>query len=182
MRELEKRGELTVVAHPQITTVDNQPAFVQVGKRVPEPVEPKPMVAGKPGRPAVQYQNVGWIARAVGRKSGEHAITLEMDVEKSEVVPLFRPGDVPSAETTLDFHRKAGDHETSLELNMNWPEVRDRPDAIEASIVQTTLTVNDGQVVVVGGLSCRSFEAKTIVREDTIFLVRARIVEQPGSK
>ncbi len=32
---LRERGELKVLARPQIMTLDNQPAFIQIGKRVP---------------------------------------------------------------------------------------------------------------------------------------------------
>lgn len=185
LREWEKRGELFVAAHARIATLDNQPAFVQVGERVGQPAPPpRPPVAGKsaaagmPMAAAFSYQNVGWIFRVVGRKSGQHDMTCEMDLERSEVKSSLRPDDKATVEGSLEFHRKTGDHDTSLEVNVTAekPPARSLPSPIDVAIVQTTLTLHDGETVMPGGLAIGSHDGKTTTRENTVFLVRARFV------
>ncbi len=85
IRALETCGRLNIISRPQIMTLDNQSAFVQVGKSVPR-------IAGTELSPSGQVnniamENIGLIMGVTPRISPENMVVMELDVEKSDVGP-----------------------------------------------------------------------------------------------
>ena len=85
IRALEACGRLNIISRPQIMTLDNQSAFVQVGKSVPR-------IAGSELSPSGQVnnivmENIGLIMGVTPRISPESMVVMELDVEKSDLGP-----------------------------------------------------------------------------------------------
>lgn len=133
VRELERQGKLDVVNRIRLATLDQQPAFVQVGER-------RPVVTAwhSTGRPSdsravnsMTYQNVGTILGVTPRIAGSDVI-MELDIEKSR----------------LDDTRSAGarqDDDTAFV-----------PPRIVTANCQTTIRVAGGKTVIVGGMQTQS--------------------------
>ncbi len=90
--KLDGLDSLRVLARPQITTLDNQPATIQIAQR-------KPRVAGSAVSPRgrtnnVTFENVGLKVGVRPRISADGLVTMEIDVEDSrfgserEAVPI----------------------------------------------------------------------------------------------
>jgi len=82
IEKLKKSPNVEILAQPMVTTLDNQPAFIQLGRRVPT-VKTADTESGR--RPKVEHQNVGLILGVTPRVSGYNLVTMEIDLEKSEV-------------------------------------------------------------------------------------------------
>ncbi len=149
---LKKYPGLEILSRPQIVTLDNQPAFVQVGERVPmfraAPEGAKDQVGN------VQYQNVGLMLGVTPRISPEGNIVMEIDVEKSKLGPV----------------------EEGIPISVLANGKVIRAPRIDITSMQTTLSVPDGQTIVLGRLVTKSGTRRT----ETVVLLTPRIVRTPN--
>ena len=128
LRALRERDRLDVLSRPQIMTLDNQPAYVQVGQSVP-------MLGGSTigavaATSSVQYRNVGIILAVTPRITPDGLVVMEIDAEKSALGPL-------AAGIPVGFG--------ALGQVLRQPYV-------DITQAQTTISAMDGQTVVFGGL------------------------------
>lgn len=128
VRALAAKRKLNVLSRPQIRTLDNQPAMIQVGQQVPI-VDGVAISGTGSANPVVRQDQAGIILSVTPRISPEQVIVMEVSAEKSQFtgqgVPLF--------------------------TDANTGNVIESPikDVITAS---TTISVPNGQTVVLGGM------------------------------
>ncbi|MBC8869109.1 MAG: hypothetical protein H8E44_06810 [Planctomycetes bacterium] len=82
IEKLKKSPNVEILAQPMVTTLDNQSAFIQLGRRVPTV---KTVATESGQRSKVEYENVGLILGVTPRVSADNLVTMEIDLEKSEV-------------------------------------------------------------------------------------------------
>ena len=127
LRALKETHSIEILARPQIMSLDNQPAYIQVGKRVPR-------IAGTALTAATQVnsivlENVGLILGVTPRISPEGMVVMELDAEKSEMgpqsegVPVSVSGGVPILSPSINV-----------------------------TTAQTTVSAHSGETIVLGGL------------------------------
>jgi type II secretory pathway component GspD/PulD (secretin) len=66
-----------IIAHPEITTVDNREAFIQMGQRIPI------KQFDEAGNVAIQFEEVGTILRVTPHITSENRILLKLKPERS---------------------------------------------------------------------------------------------------
>ncbi|HUY34800.1 MAG TPA: secretin N-terminal domain-containing protein [Pirellulales bacterium] len=128
LRALRERDRLEILSRPQIMTLDNQPAFIQVGQRVPLVGNTTVGLTGS--TTGVQYTPVGLIVAVTPRITPDGLVVMEIDAEHSKLGPLT--GAIP-----VGFG--AGGQVI-------------RQPVIDVTLAQTTISALDGQTVVFGGL------------------------------
>ena len=128
IRALQESRRLDVLSRPQVMTLDNQAAFVQVGSRVPRVQGVTVNVTGQVNN--VVDVNVGLILGVTPRISPDGLVVMEIDAEKSALGP--EQEGVP------------------ISVSTNGEVVR-QP-LINTTTAQTTVSAMDGQTVVLGGL------------------------------
>ena len=131
IRALRETRRLDVLSRPQVMTLDNQPAFVQVGQRVPR-------IAGSTINQVGQVndivlENVGLILAVTPRVSPDGMVVMEVDAEKSAI--SNDPGVVVAVNSE-------GDPVTSP--------------IFDTTTAQTTVSAASGQTIILGGLITRS--------------------------
>lgn len=128
IRALQETRETRILSRPLVRTLDNQPAFIQVGQRVPRIVGSTVSVAGQSN--AIDVENVGLILGVTPRISPDGNVVMEVDAEKSKVGPEAEG--IPVA------------------VSIDGTIIRSpRVDTVTA---QTTVSVGDGETVVLGGI------------------------------
>jgi len=135
IRALQQSQRIEVLSRPQVMTLDNQPAYVQVGQRVPYINSASITTAGNQIN-TIQLQNVGIILGVTPRISPDGLVVMEIDAEKSQTGPEAEG--VPISVLT------------------NGQVIR--APRIETTTAQTTVSAMDGQTVVLGGLITKSKE------------------------
>ena len=131
IRALQDERSLQVLSRPQVMTLDNQPAFVQVGQRVPR-ITSSNIVDNAVINNTV-LENVGILLGVTPRIAPDGQVVMEIDAEKSEVGPEAEG--IP------------------ISINANGDVIRSpRIDIITA---QTTVSARSGQTVILGGLITR---------------------------
>jgi len=128
LRALEESRRLEVLSRPQVLTLDNQSAFIQVGQRVPRITGSTITQIGQQN--TITLENVGLILGVTPRISPEGNVTMEIDAEKSEVGPESEGIPVSA---TLD-----GTVVRSPRINV--------------ASAQATVSAADGETIVLGGL------------------------------
>jgi type II secretory pathway component GspD/PulD (secretin) len=150
LQDLREEGiPLEVVCRTQIMTLDNQPAFVQVGSR--EPVFTGVTAArGGPTR-QVSYEDVGIEVSTTPRISPEGWVVLEIDLEKSQLAPApAAASEAPApADQTVGASR------------------------VVTVTAQSTVAVADGRTVVLGGMITDSDTG----REELLIVLQAEIID-----
>ena len=132
LRALSDNRRLDVLSRPQITTLDNQAAYVQVGERVPYITDVVTTNFGQNN--VVELVDVGLILGVTPRINPDGMIVMEVDAQKSELGPI--EDGIPI------FVNITGDEVLSPRIEI-----------IEA---QTTVSAADGQTIVLGGLITES--------------------------
>lgn len=127
LRALQDRRQLRVLSRPQIMTLDNQPAFIQVGKRVPRIVGTR-FYAGTQFN-AVELEPVGLILSVTPRISPDGMVVMQVDAEKSELGP----------------------ESEGIPVSISGGEVIRSP-SVNVTTAQTTVSAADGETIVIGGL------------------------------
>jgi type II secretion system protein D len=128
IRALQEERRLDVLSRPQVMTLDNQPAYIQVGQRVPRITGVSINETGQQNE--IILENVGLILGVTPRVSPESMVVMEIDVEKSEVGPE-QDGIPVSISATGDVIRSP---------------------RINTTTAQTTVSALNGQTIVLGGL------------------------------
>ncbi len=128
LRALKQDQRINVLSRPQVMTLDNQPAFIQVGQRVPRVTGTQTNEAGGLTN-TVTLENVGLILGVTPRISPDGLVVMEIDAEKSEVGPEADgiPISISEGQTI-------------------------RSPKINTTTAQTTVSALDGQTVILGGL------------------------------
>jgi general secretion pathway protein D len=128
LRALAENHRVEVLQRPQIMTLDNQPAYIQVGQRVPTITSVSTTTTGITN--AVQSQNVGLIMAVTPRISPDGLVVMEIDAEKSALEP--------EANGIPIFSSTGG-------------QVIRSP-IIDTTVAQTTISAMSEQTVVLAGL------------------------------
>jgi general secretion pathway protein D len=128
IRALQETRQIRILSRPTIRTLDNQPAFIQVGQRVPRIVGSTTNQIGQSN--TVELENVGLILGVTPRISPEGNVVMEIDAEKSKVGPE--------------------DEGIPISVSVDGTIVRSpRVDTITA---QATVSAADRETVVLGGM------------------------------
>lgn len=131
IRALKENRRLDVLSRPQIMTLDNQPAFIQVGKRVPRITGSAAQSRGLVNE--IALENVGLILGVTPRISPDGLVVMEIDAEKSDLGPINEGIPVAVSDGT---------------------EIRSP--SINVTMAQTTVSAASGQTIVLGGLITQS--------------------------
>ena len=133
LRALAENHRVEILQRPQIMTLDNQPAFIQVGQRVPQiTAVTNNAVTGNTN--SITLNNVGLILGVTPRISPDGLVVMQIDAEKSELesdatgIPIFTS---PTGQVI-------------------------RSPIIDATTAQTTVAAMSEQTVVLGGLITKS--------------------------
>jgi type II secretory pathway component GspD/PulD (secretin) len=127
LRALAEEHRVDILQRPQITTLDNQPAFVMVGQRVPTISNTTISQVGQTN--SVQYQNVGLMLGVTPRISPDGLVVMQIDATKSDL----------------------GDINTGVPVAISGGQVIRQP-IINNTQAQTTVSAMSGQTVILGGL------------------------------
>jgi type II secretion system protein D len=131
VRALQESQRLEVLGRPQVMTLDNQPAFIQIGKRVPRITGTQVNQIGQAN--TIDLVNVGLILGVTPRVSPEGLVVMEIDAEKSDVGPEAEGIPVSISGSTVI-----------------------RSPSFNTTMAQTTVSARDGETIVLGGLITRS--------------------------
>jgi type II secretion system protein D len=129
LRALQQEERLEVLSRPQVMTMDNQPAYIQVGQRVPRVNSSSITTAGNQIN-TITLENVGLILGVTPRISPDGLVVMELDAEKSALEPLS--SGIPISVLTNG-------------------QVITSP-IIDITTAQTTVSALDGQTLVFAGL------------------------------
>lgn len=128
IRALQDDRRVDILSRPQVMTLDNQPAFIQVGQRVPRIVSSQ-IVDGAVIN-STTLENVGIILGVTPRISPDGLVVMEIDAEKSRL--------------------GAEDDGIPISINANGQVIRSP--IIDTIVAQTTVSAVSGQTVILGGL------------------------------
>lgn len=132
LRALDQSGSMEVLSRPQIMTLDNQQAFIQVGQRVPRIVSSQLTQLGQIN--SLQLEDVGLLLGVTPRISPEGMVVMEIDAEKSEV----------------------GDERDGIPISVSNDGSVIRSPRVDVTTAQTTVSAASGQTIVIGGLITNS--------------------------
>lgn len=132
LRALQESRRLEILSRPQIRSLDNQPAYIQVGQRVPRIIGSTVNQNGQTN--TVALENVGLIMGVTPRISPDGTVVMEVDAEKSQLGPESEgiPVSVSSDGTII------------------------RSPRIDTTTAQTTVSAASGETIVLGGLITKS--------------------------
>ncbi len=85
LRALAENHRVEVLQRPQVMTLDNQPAYIQVGQSVPTITNVSTTTTGITN--GVQPQNVGLILLVTPRISPDGLVVMQIDAQKSALEP-----------------------------------------------------------------------------------------------
>ena len=134
IRALSEKRRLEVLSRPQVMTLDNQAAFVQVGERVPRITNVNVTTVGQVNQTTLD--NVGIILKVIPRISPDGLVVMEIDAEKSEL----------------------GSEAEGIPISIMTNGQVIRSPRISTTIAQTTVSAVSGQTVVLGGLITKNKE------------------------
>ena len=132
LRALEESRRMQVLSRPQVLTLDNQPAFIQVGQRVPRIIGSSINQIGQQN--AVALENVGLILGVTPRISPEGNVVMEIDAEKSDVGP----------------------ESEGIPVSVSAEGTAVRSPRINVASAQATVSAADGETIILGGLITKS--------------------------
>ncbi len=128
LRALEENRRMQVLSRPQILTLDNQPAFIQVGQRVPRIVGSTINQIGQQNQ--VELENVGLILGVTPRISPEGNVVMEIDAEKSNIGP----------------------ENEGIPVSISADGTVIRSPRVNVASAQATVSAADGETIILGGL------------------------------
>lgn len=137
LRALESSSRGQIISRPQVQTLDNLPAFVQVGALVPR-------ISGVTATntavlPIIQDINVGLILQVTPRTSPDGTIVMQVYAEKSVVGPQA----------------------TAIPIGTDAQGNPILSPQIPRTLAQTTVSARTGQTVILGGLITKDLEETT---------------------
>ncbi|MEO8269213.1 MAG: secretin N-terminal domain-containing protein, partial [Aureliella sp.] len=139
LRALQESRRLEILSRPQILTLDNQQAFIQVGQRVPRIVNS--IINQNGAQNNIALENVGLIIGVTPRISPENNVVMEIDAEKS----------------------KLGPQNEGIPVSVSADGTIIRSPIIDTITAQATVSAGDGETIILGGLISRS--TQTIHRQ-----------------
>jgi len=122
LRALKSDGRLEVLSRPQIMATDNQPATINVGQRVPLITNSRVTDEGTTIN-SITYEDVGIILQVTPRITGDGFVKMDVRPEISSL-----------SDSDIDISENVA----ATIINRNFAE--------------TTVSVKDGQTIVIGGL------------------------------
>ncbi len=128
LRALQESRRLDVLSRPQIRTLDNQPAFIQVGQRVPRIMGSTVNQNGQSN--TVALENVGLIIGVTPRISPDGMVVMEIDAEKSALGP----------------------EQEGVPVSVSVDGTVIRAPRIDTTTAQATVSAASGETIVLGGL------------------------------
>lgn len=128
LRALSECRRVDVLSRPQIMTLDNQQALLQVGQRVPRITASNITTAGTIN--TTTLDNVGILLQVQPRVSPDNLIVMAVDAEKSDIGPE--------------------DQGIPISINTNGQVIRSP--FYNTQLAQTTVQATEGQSIVLGGL------------------------------
>ncbi len=128
VRALHDKGKLQILSRPQIMTMDNLPAFIQVGSRVPRITSVQQVNNGTINNTVLE--NVGILLGVTPRTSPDGLIVMEIDAEKSSL----------------------GAEADGIPISISATGDVIRSPQINITTAQTTISARSGQTVVFAGL------------------------------
>jgi type II secretion system protein D len=138
IRALQESRRLDVLSRPQVRTLDNQPAFIQVGQRVPR-ITQSNLTDGGLQTNQVELENVGLILGVTPRISPDGTVVMEIDAEKSSLGP----------------------EEEGIPITVSSDGTVIRSPRIDTATAQTTVSAASGETIILGGLITKSTRAIT---------------------
>jgi hypothetical protein len=138
IRALQETRKMQILSRPLVRTLDNQPAFIQVGQRVPRIVGSTVNMNGQSN--SISLENVGLILGVTPRISPDGNVVMEIDAEKSKVGP----------------------EEEGIPVAVSIDGTIIRSPRVDTVTAQATVSVADGETVVLGGMI--STEKETVER------------------
>ncbi len=173
IRALQQSRRMEVLGRPQIMTLDNQPAFIQVGERVPRITGSR--FDGRVQTNSVELENTGLILGVTPRISPEGLVVMEVDAEKSTV----------------------GREADGIPVSVVEGGVIRSP-KIAVTTAQTTVSAASGETIVLGGLITKDketirrrvpylssipvvgelfrFDSNSMVRSELLIILTPRVV------
>lgn len=137
LRALDQSGSMEVLSRPQIMTLDNQQAFIQVGQRVPRIVNSQLTQLGQIN--SLALEDVGLLLGVTPRISPDGHVVMELDAEKSEVGP----------------------ERDGIPISVSSDGTVIRSPRVDVTTAQTTVSAASGQTIVIGGLITNSNQSLT---------------------
>ncbi|HEY2415109.1 MAG TPA: secretin N-terminal domain-containing protein [Pirellulaceae bacterium] len=134
LRALERSQRSQIISRPQVQTMDNQTAFVQVGAKVPRIIGATN--TGLTVTPIINDINVGIIMQVTPRVSPDGAIVMQIYTEKSVV----------------------GSDATGIPIAVDANGNAIRSPQIPITTAQTIVLARTGQTVILGGLITKDLE------------------------
>jgi type II secretion system protein D len=128
LRALEETRRLDVLSRPQVLTLDNQQAFIQVGQRVPRIVNS--IINQNGAQNNVELENVGLIIGVTPRISPEGNVVMEIDAEKSEL----------------------GAEAEGIPVSISADGTVIRSPRVDTITAQATVSAADNETIILGGL------------------------------
>lgn len=128
LRALRESRRVDVLSRPQIRTLDNQPAYIQVGQRVPRIVGSTVNQNGQSN--SVSLENVGLILGVTPRVSPDGTVVMEIDAEKSSLGP----------------------EQDGIPVAVSVDGTVIRSPRVDTTTAQATVSAADGETIVLGGL------------------------------
>ena len=132
IRALNQSGRFEVLSRPQIMTLDNQPASILVGQRVPRIVGTNINQIGQVN--SIELEDVGLILGVTPRISPDGMVVMEVDAEKSEIGRL----------------------DDGIPVSTSADGTVVRSPRVNVTRAQTTVSAASGQTIVIGGLITNS--------------------------
>ena len=127
IRALQESRKMEILSRPQIMTLDNQSAYIQVGQRVPRIVGSR--FDNRISQNSIELEPIGLILGVTPRISPDGMVVMEIDAEKSEMGP----------------------EQDGVPVTVSGDQVIRSP-SFTVTRAQTTVSAQDGQTVVLGGL------------------------------
>ncbi len=128
LRALNESRQVRILARPQVRTLDNQPAFIQIGQRVPRIIGSTVNQNGQSN--SIELENVGLILGVTPRVSPDNTVVMEIDAEKS----------------------KLGDEADGIPVAVSIDGTVIRSPRIDTTTAQTTVSAANGETIILGGL------------------------------
>ena len=128
IRALQESRRIEILGRPQIRTLDNQPAFIQVGQVVPYILNSTITQFGQTN--AIAFRDVGLIIGVTPRISPDGTVVMEVDAEKSRLGP----------------------EEQGIPISAANDGTIIRAPTIDTTRAQTTVSAASGETIVLGGL------------------------------
>lgn len=128
LRALDESRNIEILSRPQIMTLDNQSAFIQVGQRVPRIVGTSINQVGQVN--SIELENVGLILGVTPRISPDGMVVMELDAEKSNL----------------------GAESDGIPVSVSSDGGIIRSPRVNITTAQTTVSAASGETIVIGGL------------------------------